>query len=104
MLSDVDRQKAMTLIKEKAKNRQFLSEFYLPHFNPRQDEIYSKFIESKQGSSMHSRESNDEDGASDSESYTVDETYHHPNLQNIHDIDINSQQFKRFILFYRKDY
>ncbi|KPM04734.1 XP-G DNA excision repair-like protein [Sarcoptes scabiei] len=94
MLSDVDRQKAMTLIKEKAKNRQFLSEFYLPHFNPRQDEIYSKFIESKQGSSMHSRESNDEDGASDSESYTVDETYHHPNLQNIHDIDINSQQFK----------
>lgn len=72
-----------------AKN--FLSEFYLPP--SRQVDIYQNFVQLEE---QFQNKISDEPIAEEGD-VLVSKTFHHPDYQNVRDIDINSAHFKRFV-------
>lgn len=71
----------------------FTSENYFPPQRCKQVDIYQNFADLKDNKIIISDEDEDEDNPEET-------SYNHPYFQNIEDIDINSEQFKRFYLFF----
>lgn len=75
----------------------FASENYFPLENSKTADIYQNFADLKDNKITSSDDDEDED---------IPEkiSYNHPYFQSIEDIDINSEQFKRFISIYLMNY
>ncbi|XP_075680870.1 DNA excision repair protein ERCC-5 homolog [Dermatophagoides pteronyssinus] len=75
--------------KIKLDDKNLASQIYLPREDPKQTDIYQNFAQSKNDECKISISDEDEE-----EIPLKNEYYHHSLLQNLHDIDINSQLFK----------
>ena len=87
-----DKNSSLTKLKF-SKNSELLSEFLLPP--SREMDIYRDFVELDKGLQNKISDSDeDDDNKSDIEE-SSGIRFHHPDFQNIYDIDINSSEFKK---------
>ncbi|OTF72012.1 hypothetical protein BLA29_005710, partial [Euroglyphus maynei] len=91
--SILDSKSSTTIASQKIKSdaKNFASQIYLPHEDRKQKDIYQNFDQSKYEECKIAINGDEEE---EEDIPLKNESYHHSLLQNIHDIDINSELFK----------